>query len=102
MIPAGPLAFDLDAGLEGLLPLELVEGDPPQAGEVLGGVAPIPWRVANAEKFLADKSLSAEVLTEVARLALEGAQPLEKNAYKIPLTQTLVRRALTQAVNGRV
>jgi len=73
-----------------------------QARLVLGGVAPIPWRVANAEKFLAGKSLSAEVLTEVARLALEGAQPLEKNAYKIPLTQTLVRRALTQAVNGRV
>jgi len=69
---------------------------------VLGGVAPIPWRVANAEKFLAGKGLSADVLTEVARLALEGAQPLEKNAYKIPLTETLVRRALTQAVNGRV
>jgi len=73
-----------------------------QARLVLGGVAPIPWRVANAEKFLTGKSLSADVLTEVARLALEGAQPLEKNAYKIPLTQTLVRRALTQAVNGRV
>ncbi len=71
-----------------------------QARLVLGGVAPIPWRVANAEKFLTGKSLSADVLTEVARLALEGAQPLEKNAYKIPLTQTLVRRALTQAVNG--
>src|SRR6266705_2838791 len=73
-----------------------------QARLVLGGVAPIPWRALQAEKFLAGKTLSADVLTEVARLALEGAQPLEKNAYKVPLTQTLVRRALTQAVNGRV
>jgi len=73
-----------------------------QARIVLGGVAPIPWRVPQAEKFLAGKTLSAAVLTEVARLALEGAQPLEKNAYKVPLTQTLVRRALTQAANGSV
>ena len=72
-----------------------------QARLVLGGVAPIPWRAVQAEKFLAGKTLSADVLTEVARLALEGAQPLEKNAYKVPLTQTLVRRALAQAVNGK-
>ena len=72
-----------------------------QARLVLGGVAPIPWRVPEAEKFLTGKSLSADVLTEVARLALAGAQPLEKNAYKIPLAQTLVRRALAQAVNGK-
>src|SRR5713226_6008841 len=72
-----------------------------QARLVLGGVAPIPWRATQAEKFLAGKSLSANILTEVARLALDGAQPLAKNAYKVPLTQTLVRRALAQAVNGK-
>jgi xanthine dehydrogenase YagS FAD-binding subunit len=68
-----------------------------QARIVLGGVAPIPWRVHKAESFLAGKPLSAEVLAETARLALDGAQPLEKNAYKIPLTQALVRRALVKA-----
>ena len=67
-----------------------------QARIVLGGVAPIPWRVPEAEKFLAGKSLTADVLQDVSALALKGAQPLEKNAYKIPLTQTLVRRALGQ------
>jgi len=72
-----------------------------QARLVLGGVAPIPWRATQAEKFLAGKTLSADILTEVARLALDGAQPLAKNAYKVPLTQTLVRRALAQAVNGK-
>jgi xanthine dehydrogenase YagS FAD-binding subunit len=63
---------------------------------VLGGVAPIPWRVPKAEAFVAGKPLSPEVLAEAGRLALEGAEPLEHNAYKVPLTQTLVRRALAQ------
>src|SRR6266850_2963011 len=64
---------------------------------VLGGVAPIPWRVPAAEKFLIGKTLNAEVLAEAGRLALADAKPLEKNAYKVPLTQTLVRRALAKA-----
>jgi xanthine dehydrogenase YagS FAD-binding subunit len=68
-----------------------------QARLVLGGVAPIPWRTPEAEQFLIGKTLGAEVLAEVARLALKGAQPLEKNGYKVPLAQTLVRRALAKA-----
>ncbi len=67
-----------------------------QARIVLGGVAPIPWRAPEAEKFLTGKSLSEEVLAQTAKLALAGANPLEKNAYKVPLTQTLVRRALAK------
>jgi xanthine dehydrogenase YagS FAD-binding subunit len=63
---------------------------------VLGGVAPIPWRVPKAEKFLIDKKLDGEVLAEAAKIALADAQPLEKNAYKVPLAQTLVRRALAK------
>jgi xanthine dehydrogenase YagS FAD-binding subunit len=63
---------------------------------VLGGVAPIPWRVQDAEKYLVGKTLSQDVLSETAKLALKDAQPLEKNAYKVPLTQTLVRRALSK------
>jgi xanthine dehydrogenase YagS FAD-binding subunit len=63
---------------------------------VLGGVAPIPWRVPAAEKFLAGKELKPDVLAEAAKLALAEAQPLEKNAYKVPLAQTLVRRALAK------
>jgi xanthine dehydrogenase YagS FAD-binding subunit len=67
-----------------------------QARIVLGGVAPIPWRVTNAENYLAGKTLTDEVLREAAKLALDGAKPLAKNGYKVPLTQTLVRRALAK------
>jgi xanthine dehydrogenase YagS FAD-binding subunit len=63
---------------------------------VLGGVAPIPWRVPAAEKFLVGKELKPDVLAEAAKLALAEAKPLEKNAYKVPLAQTLVRRALAK------
>ena len=64
---------------------------------VLGGVAPVPWRVPAAEKFLVGKILDSTVLAEAAKIALADAKPLEKNAYKVPLTQTLVRRALAKA-----
>ncbi len=67
-----------------------------EARIVLGGVAPVPWRVTKAEAALVGKTMSTDVLMNVARVALEGAEPLAKNAYKIPLTQTLVRRALAR------
>ena len=67
-----------------------------EARIVLGGVAPIPWRVPKAEAALVGKAMNKESLTEVAKVALQGAEPLARNAYKIPLTQTLVRRALAK------
>lgn len=68
-----------------------------KVGLVLGGVAPIPWRASRAQQFLLGKTLNDDVMAQAAKLALEGAEPLEKNAYKVPLTQTLVRRALAKA-----
>jgi xanthine dehydrogenase YagS FAD-binding subunit len=73
-----------------------------QARIVLGGVAPIPWRASKAEQYLAGKQLTQGTLAEAARLALSGAKPLEKNAYKVPLTQTLVRRAVAKSAGMTV
>jgi xanthine dehydrogenase YagS FAD-binding subunit len=67
-----------------------------EARIVLGGVAPVPWRVPKAEAALVGKTISTDLLTNVAKVALEGAEPLARNAYKVPLTQTLVRRALAR------
>ncbi len=66
---------------------------------VLGGVAPIPWVAKDANDFLTGKKLDAGTISQAATLALNGASPLEHNAYKVPLTRTLVRRALA-AVNA--
>lgn len=62
---------------------------------VLGGVAPIPWRAAAAEKTLVGQTLTAATLARAAEAALAEASPLEHNAYKIPLAQAVVRRALS-------
>ena len=67
---------------------------------VLGGVAPVPWRVPAAEKFLIGKSLQPDVLAQAGKIALADAKPLEKNEYKVPLAQTLIRRALTKAASA--
>jgi len=72
-----------------------------QARIVLGGVAPIPWRVPKAEALMAGKPFSPELAAEVATAALTGAKPLEKNRYKVPLTQTLVRRALAKVCGAQ-
>ncbi len=76
--------------------VELDGANVKQARIVLGGVAPIPWRVPKAEALMAGKPFSPELAMEAAQLALAGAKPLEKNGYKVPLTQTLVRRALAK------
>jgi xanthine dehydrogenase YagS FAD-binding subunit len=79
--------------------VQVANGTVRDARIVLGGVAPMPWRVPEAEKFVIGKQLTPEVLAEAGKIALAEAKPLEKNAYKVPLTQTLVRRALAKAGN---
>lgn len=62
---------------------------------VLGGVAPIPWRVQDAEAALEGKSFTDANIQKAADAAVAGADPMEYNEYKIHLTRNLVRRALT-------
>jgi xanthine dehydrogenase YagS FAD-binding subunit len=63
---------------------------------VLGGVAPIPWRVPDAEQLLAGQRVTPEVARAVGEAAVKGARPLAKNAYKVPLTQRLVERSVRE------
>ncbi len=68
-----------------------------QAHVVLGHVAPTPWVAAEAEKALAGKSLSADVIEQAAQAAVADAKPLSGNAYKVQLTRVAVKRALLEA-----
>jgi len=61
---------------------------------VLGGVAPIPWRSVEAEKVLMGKKLTPQLAQAAAAAALKPANPLQDNAYKVPLATTIVRRAI--------
>lgn len=65
-----------------------------EARIVLGGVAPAPYRAAKAEAALVGKPLDEASAAAAGVAATDGARALEKNAYKIPLTQAVVKRAL--------
>jgi xanthine dehydrogenase YagS FAD-binding subunit len=71
-----------------------------EARLVLGGVAPVPWRCPDAEKALVGKALDAETFRAAAEAALQGAEPLAQNAYKVPLAKGLVVRALQSLARG--
>jgi xanthine dehydrogenase YagS FAD-binding subunit len=63
---------------------------------VLGGVAPIPWRLPLVERMLVGERITEALAAKAAETALEGAKPLAKNAYKVPLTKGVVRRTLLE------
>ncbi len=65
-----------------------------EARIVLGGVAPIPWRVPEAERVLVGQRVTPELAREVGAAAVVGARPLSKNAYKVPLTRGVVERTV--------
>jgi xanthine dehydrogenase YagS FAD-binding subunit len=64
---------------------------------VLGGVDTVPWRSSEAEHVLAGKPLTPELAADAAARAVEQAQPLAENGYKVPMARELVRRAILQA-----
>jgi NADPH-dependent glutamate synthase beta subunit-like oxidoreductase len=64
------------------------------ASIVLGAVAPVPIRARNAEIYLVGKKADEETAARAAEIALEEADPLAQNAYKIQIAKTLVKRSL--------
>jgi xanthine dehydrogenase YagS FAD-binding subunit len=61
---------------------------------VLGGVATSPYRCAEAEALVVNRTISAELADAAAQAALKAAKPLRMNGYKVDLSKTLIRRAL--------
>ena len=67
-----------------------------RASVVLGGVAPIPWRLPEVEKMLTGQRLTEELAAKAGEQAIAGARALSKNAYKVPLTKNMVKRTLVE------
>ena len=63
---------------------------------VLNGAAPVPWRSTAVEQALRGRELTADVVAAAAKEVTAGAEPLEKNDYKIPLFQGLIEEELTR------
>lgn len=74
--------------------MEMSAGVCRSASVVLGGVAPIPWRLPRVDQMLAGQRLTPELAVQAGEAAVAGARPLAKNGYKVPMTRALVRRTL--------
>jgi xanthine dehydrogenase YagS FAD-binding subunit len=66
----------------------------------LGGVAHRPWRSSEAEDFLEGKTAEPQTFQRAAEIALQGAKPLEHNAFKVDMAKRAIRRALAISAQG--
>jgi xanthine dehydrogenase YagS FAD-binding subunit len=69
------------------------------AAIILGAAAPVPYRAKAAEAALKGRRIDEATAREAGRAALDGATPLARNAYKLPLFETLVRRTILTAAS---
>jgi CO/xanthine dehydrogenase FAD-binding subunit len=60
---------------------------------VLGGVAPFPLRASRAGAALKGKKLG-DAMAGVCKTALDGAQPLSNNGYKVAAAKGIMEKAL--------
>jgi xanthine dehydrogenase YagS FAD-binding subunit len=66
----------------------------------LGGVATRPWRSHDAEAVLIGHEASPALFARAANVALQAAAPRAGNAFKVPLAQRTIVRALVLATGG--
>ena len=87
--------------VEVALHLARANGQCTEASVILGAVAPVPWRAQGAEAALVGRNIDAASAAEAGKAALQGATPLRDNAYKLPLLEVAVRRAVLAAAEER-
>jgi xanthine dehydrogenase YagS FAD-binding subunit len=61
---------------------------------VLGGVAPVPWRLTKAEAAVKGKTPTSSLIKEAAQLALQDARPLQETGYKKQLVEAALGQVL--------
>lgn len=64
---------------------------------VAGGVEPVPRRITAAEALVTGEAQSEEVAALAGRVSVRGAKPLNYNHFKVPLLESLVKRAIRDA-----
>jgi xanthine dehydrogenase YagS FAD-binding subunit len=61
---------------------------------VVNGVAARPVRLVTVEQYVKGKPRNEATAAAAGDMAVQGAQPLRFNAYKVPLMRNLVKRAI--------
>ena len=84
-----------DFALAGVALAIVFSGDTVRSARVfLSGAAPVPWRATGVEAAITGKKLDAVTIAAASKAAVEGAKPLAKNGYKVPLFEGLVTEQL--------
>jgi xanthine dehydrogenase YagS FAD-binding subunit len=60
----------------------------------LSGVAPIPWRANEVEALITTQRLDQDLIRKASEAVVRNAQPMEQNAYKVPLIRAIVEEQL--------
>ena len=66
---------------------------------VMGGVAPIPWRLKKAEEILRGQTASEALIKKAAEETLRDASPLAENGYKTKLLASVLKQAVLGLVS---
>jgi len=74
--------------------IKLKSGLVDDARIAIGGVSWMPIRATQAEQVLIGRPLNERSAIIAARTAVEDATPSNKNEYKIPIVEALLKRAL--------
>jgi xanthine dehydrogenase YagS FAD-binding subunit len=71
-----------------------------EARLVVNAVAATPKRLKNVEAFINGKPRNEETAKAAGDMAVQGAQTLRHNGYKVPLMRNLVKRAIRGSEGG--
>ncbi len=65
-----------------------------EARVVFSGVAPVPWRSAPVERVISGEALTGGVVRLAGEVAVESAQPMRDNEYKVRLLRGILEDEL--------
>jgi xanthine dehydrogenase YagS FAD-binding subunit len=71
-----------------------------EARLVVNAVAATPKRLKHVEAFITGKPRNEETAAAAGQMAVDGAQTLRHNGYKVPLMRNLVKRAVRGSEGG--
>ncbi len=74
--------------------MTVVNGTCERASLVFGGVAPVPWRAIEAERYLRGRRITESRAESAAEAAVEDAKPMPNNGYKVEIAKNLVKQAV--------
>jgi xanthine dehydrogenase YagS FAD-binding subunit len=77
--------------------LDISGGIVREARLAMGGVAHKPWRLFEAEKFLAGKPATEDSFKQAAQIAMQGAKAYQYNSFKLKLAPATIVEALKHA-----